>query len=933
MGKSCWQTTEKQSSLCRLVGMQRGMGTARSMRLSGGFERQAAEIAKAAMSVPAAARAGIISARCEGDDKLAARVREMLTRHEQATLAGVSQSPVTLVHESATVVGESGGEGRAADGSRGLLRLGQYAVLKVLGEGGMGVVYLAQQERPKRTVALKVIRPGMLSPRMLKRFEHESSMLARLQHPGIAQIFEASTAQTSHGPQPFFAMEYVQGSPLNEYAKAKGLDDRAKLTLFVRVCEAVHHAHQKGVIHRDLKPGNILVDLGGQPKILDFGVARATDADVQTATMQTGAGELVGTLPYMSPEQIAGDPGGLDTRSDVYTLGVILFQLLADRLPHDVPGKSVPEAVRLITQQEPTQLSTVRRELRGDVATLTHKALERDKTRRYQSASELSADIQRFLRDEPIAARPPSTVYQVSKFASRNRGLVAAIAAAFALLCAGIAGTTFQAIEATRGRTLAQRQTELADAARAEAKLEARNAEAVSEFLTTMLASADVESTGNKDVSVREVLDAAAGTMDLSATDRPAKVEVSIRGALSSTYRGVGEYAKAHAQATRALTLAEQAFGPEADVTIEAVRALGNIEVVRGNFEEAERLTLRAVTLIEAKSGDASPDAAVARSEHARVMIETGRWGEALPMLERSLETLISKEGEASRRTQTVMHTLGFALKSAGRFDDSIAMLMRAVAASAKSFGADHPQTLYELNTLAATMQRAGRNAEAAGRFRELVEKRSRVVGSDHPSTINAMSNLSVALIADGKLDEGEPLVRKCLESFEKSLGEGHPKTLIARGNLAYVLEDRGNLGEAESLYRKTLDVLSKGPGGQDPETWSAINNLAMLLMRQDRASEAEPMLRRLIEMCREKLPAGHFYTAIYENNLGECLTKTKKYEEAEQLLLGSLPSLEKTFKPGHPRLTRGVQRLIDLFTSSGQDAKVQEWKTKLPAK
>jgi tetratricopeptide (TPR) repeat protein/predicted Ser/Thr protein kinase len=303
---------------------------------------------------------------------------------------------------------------------------GPYRLLRVLGEGGMGVVYLAEQERPRRFVALKVMKPGTATRDRLRRFEHEANVLARLQHPGIAQIFDAGYADAGFGPQPFFVMELVEGRTLTDFARENNLRTRDRLELMVQVCQAIQHAHQKGVIHRDLKPGNILVDASGRPRVLDFGVARLTDADIHLTMPGTSVGQLVGTLPYMSPEQVAADPAELDTRSDIYTLGVICYQLLTDRLPHDIQGKSPLEAARVIGAEEPTPLSAANPVFRGDLDTIVATALERDKTRRYQTAADLAADLTRYLRDEPIVARPPSALYQFRKFAKRNKALVAA---------------------------------------------------------------------------------------------------------------------------------------------------------------------------------------------------------------------------------------------------------------------------------------------------------------------------------------------------------------------------------------------------------------------------------------------------------------------------------------------------------------------------
>jgi WD40 repeat protein/predicted Ser/Thr protein kinase len=334
------------------------------------------------------------------------------------------------------------------------MMLGHYKISRLIGEGGMGAVYEAEQDQPRRTVALKVIRPGLASPQLIRRFEQESQALGRLQHVGIAQIYEAGTADTGFGPQPYFAMEFIRGKTLMEYAAERKLHFRERLDIMAKVAEAVHHAHQRGLIHRDLKPGNILVDEAGQPKILDFGVARATDSDSQ-ATMQTDIGQLVGTLAYMSPEQVVADPLELDTRSDVYALGVILYELLADRMPYTI-SKKLHETIQTIREQDAARLSSVNRNFRGDIETIVAKALEKDKVRRYGSAAEFAADIGRYLKDEPIIARPPSAAYQLQKFARRHTALVVGFAAVLVVLVAGVVTSTWQASVARRERNLAR---------------------------------------------------------------------------------------------------------------------------------------------------------------------------------------------------------------------------------------------------------------------------------------------------------------------------------------------------------------------------------------------------------------------------------------------------------------------------------------------
>ena len=354
-----------------------------------------------------------------------------------------------------------------------LVKVGRYRVLRLLGEGGMGAVYEAEQDSPHRTVALKVIRPGLLSPALLKRFAQEVEILGRLRHSGIAQIHEAGLAEDG---QPFFAMEFIRGLPLDEYARLHGLDVDARVGLVARVCDAVQHAHDQGVIHRDLKPANILVEVTGQPKVLDFGVARATGADLQSGAGLTRTGQMLGTPSYMSPEQVTADPAAIDHRADVYALGVILFELLAHRLPYPLENRPLAEAARLILEHDPPRLGSINPELRGDVETIVAKALEKAPARRYPTAADLAADLRRWLAREPILARPPSALYHLGKFARRHKALVGGVAATVAALFLGLVGTMLFAVREAHQRGQAEQNARQAIDKEREAQFQAYRA-------------------------------------------------------------------------------------------------------------------------------------------------------------------------------------------------------------------------------------------------------------------------------------------------------------------------------------------------------------------------------------------------------------------------------------------------------------------------
>ncbi len=420
--------------------------------------------------------------------------------------------------------------------------IGRYRILRLIGEGGMGLVYEAEQDAPRRTVALKIVRAGLPSRKARERFERESEILGRLHHHGIAQIYDAGAAEMRRADGsatrvPFFAMEKIDGATLLDHVEARPLDDRGRLDLLARICDAVHYGHEQGVIHRDLKPGNILIDASGEPKVIDFGVARATDSDVAITTLRTVGGQTLGTLAYMSPEQVTGDWRAVDRRSDVYALGVIGYELLSKRMPYDLTGLMLPEAVQTIRDVAPPRLSSIARACRGDIETIIGKSLAKEPSRRYQSALEMAQDIRRFLRDEPIVARPTTLRYQLGKLARRHKELVAGLILVGLILITAIVVISIQL-------SFALRQADLA-------RTEARRAKAATEYLHDLLASANPGTVGGgRDVRVVDVLDRAGATLGESLRDQPA-LELQARWTLGEAYLGLGEYvtAETHLQA------------------------------------------------------------------------------------------------------------------------------------------------------------------------------------------------------------------------------------------------------------------------------------------------------------------------------------------------------------------------------------------------
>jgi eukaryotic-like serine/threonine-protein kinase len=801
--------------------------------------------------------------------------------------------------------------------------VGPYRILRLLGEGGMGTVYEAEQEHPRRTVALKVIRPGWATAEILRRFEQESQALGRLQHPGIAQIHEAATADSGSGPQPYFAMEFIRGDSLHAYAATHHLNARQRLELMVKICDAVHHAHQRGIIHRDLKPGNILVDETGQPKILDFGVARVTDSDAY-ATRQTDVGQLIGTLAYMSPEQVLADPLELDVRSDVYALGVILYELLAGHLPYTI-SRLIPEAARAIREEDPAPLSSINRIYRGDIETIVAKSLEKEKARRYASAAELAGDIGRYLKDEPITARPPSTIYQLQKFARRHQALVWGIAAVFVVLIAGIIASTWQAARATRAE----------HAARAEAA----TATAINDFLLNDLLSQAGASTQARpdtkpdpDLKVRTALDRAATRVEGKFDTQPV-VKASIHSTIANAYWELGLFTEAEQHYRRAVDLRERALGKEHPDTLAANNNLGNLYREEGKYAEAEPVLASVLAIRQRVLGADHPDTLVTMANLGIVLHEQGKYAEAEPLLTKVLETERRTRGEEDQETIISMMNLGKLYSDVGKAAEAEALLSRAVEIGRRTLGEEHPRWIGAMNNLAAIYAAAGKFAEAEPIFRTLSEVQRRVLGEEHPDALTVTNNLAVVCRQIGKQAEAEALLTRVMEVQHRVLGDDHPNQLATMSSLAQVYQLQGKLAEAKALLTRTLAGQRRVNGPEHLGTLNTMRVLGGIYRDEGHYGQAEALLREALKGYLKVRP--DFWARFdVESTLGASLAGQKRYAEAEPLLLSGyegMSRLEASIPPiNKPSVQRAGEWIAALYQSSGQTAKAAEWRQQL---
>ncbi|MBV9072284.1 MAG: serine/threonine protein kinase, partial [Acidobacteria bacterium] len=695
------------------------------------------------------------------------------------------------------------------------------------------------------------------------------------------------TAQTDFGPQPYFAMELVGGVSLLEYATQCGLDTKQRIELMIEICDAVDYAHRSGIIHRDLKPRNILVDQSGQPKILDFGVARVIDNELNV-TQQTRLGDLIGTLEYMSPEQSMADPQMIDARSDVYSLGILLYELLAGCRPYSI-DRDLPDAARVIREQDPRPLSSVNRGCGGDIETIVAKALEKEKARRYGSASELSADLRRFLSDQPILAQPASALYRGRKFVRRHRGLVSASAVVFFVLLAGIIVSTRQAILASRERDRALRAEQIA--------------RAVNSFLQDDMlaqagsrAQASAHSQPDPNLTVRTALDRAAGRIAGKFDSQPA-VEAAVHRTIGLAYLDLNLFSSAQPQLERAVELRKNALGPDDPDTLASMNELG----VLYNLE--------------------------------------AKYGAAEALLSQVLEARRRVLGKDHKDTLTTMAALGTVISYAGDDTRAARVLSEALQADLRVLGQDDPVTLSLMDNLCVAYLRLGEFDAAEKLSRREVDGHRRVFGAGHPDTLNSMQNLATVYRAESKYAESDSLTNAVLDARRRALGDDHWETENTRYNLAISYSAQGRYAEAEPLFIQSANSLSRTLGPEHPLVLKVLYQMGQLYCRQRNFAKAEPIFFHVLQIRRKIYSVDSPYLAEILAAYGRVKFEQNSYPESEKLagealqirelktpdawqryfaesLLGASLWRMGQYSEARPLLTSGYQGMLDRQSS-----------------
>ncbi len=907
-----------------------------------------------------AARREFLARECAGDVALRQRVEALLSAHNATMGFDVDPSgpPLAATNDAPAV------------GRPDALIAGRYKLRQQIGEGGMGTVWMADQTSPvKRKVAVKLIRVERGQSKMiLARFEAERQAIALMDHPHIAKLLDAGT--TDDG-SPFFVMELVKGIPLNEFCDQHRLTVQERLTLFLQICSAVQHAHQKGIIHRDLKPSNILVeshDGKPVPKVIDFGLAKATTGlQLTDQSMFTAFGSVMGTPLYMAPEQANFNAVDVDTRADVYALGIILYELLTGTTPitRDTLKKAaLDEMMRLVREQEAPkpssrlssadsapnvaasrqmELAKLGRFVKGELDWIVLKALSKERDRRYETANGFARDIERFMNHEPVSAGPPSTRYRLQKFVQRNRGQVIAASLVLCALLAGIAGTTVGLFEAKRQERLAvaaadeERNAKDREAQRAEGerlakldaeakKSEAQQAQARAEAGEKLAGERLVQVEAEKAKAVQEQQIAQA-VKDFLQTKLLAQADTTAQANQLLKAGGLAGEAKLNPTIRELLDRAAKELAPdkiEANfpdqplVQAEILRTVGGAYLGVGEAATAIPFLIRSVELLKARLGPEHPDTLVSMHYLAQAYKAAGKLDLALPLFEETLKHFKARLGPEHPDTLVSMHYLAQAYKAAGKLDLALPLFEETLKHFKARLGPDHPNTLASMGNLAGAYQAAGKLDLALPLFEETLKLKKAKLGPDHPDTLSSMNGLASAYQFAGKLDLALPLHEETLKLKKAKLGPDHPSTLTSINNLAGAYRTAGKLDLALPLFEEALKLREAKLGPDHPHTLGSINNLARAYQDAGKLDLALPLHEETLKFMQAKLGLDHPDTLYSMGNLAQA------YQAAGKL---DLPLFEETLKltkarlgPDHPDTLTSMHNLAAAYHAAGKN-------------
>jgi tetratricopeptide (TPR) repeat protein/predicted Ser/Thr protein kinase len=860
-----------------------------------------------------AARAAFLASECGADTALRGELEELLRLDVNSRFLGEAELTAMRVDlgESAAVLPE---------------RIGSFEVLGLLGRGGMGVVYRARQEQPAREVALKVLAPGLADGAGKARFAMEAEALGRLQHPGIAQIHEAGTYRSAAGEQPYLAMELVSGVPLHVWASARRPDLATRLGLLIEICEAVHHAHQKGLIHRDLKPGNVLVDAADHPKVLDFGIARFVAED-PSRTLQTLTGQVLGTLAYMSPEQASGQSSQIDIRTDVYALGVIGYELLAGALPIELTDSPVTGQLQRLATVEPTPLGQHDRRLRGDLQTIFAMALRKEPERRYDTAQALADDLRRHLAHEPIRARPATTAYVLTRFARRHALLLVAVVASILGLAVALVASLRATARVERALLAEGNARAAAEQAGAKAARQVRVKSAVLEFLADVIRAVDpIANPSARHSSLAQHFRAAALGIDARFHEdldiaRAVKLEVA------RAQNGLGD-----AAAASALLAPLWAELPK-DADFELAHAIGT-ELARaqwssGALDDALRTIAGLESRIDAQTGSDAVAMGFLKIRHeilhGEVLFARGRLDEAEERWQHCLRAGEGFVGFVDSALWAIVHVnLAGVFHQRGEAGPAAAAIDRAVLALERVSGPDAEALLLALNTQATIAMGLGEHARAAELFDRVVASWSHVFGDDHPARIELLQNQASAAFRIGQVERAERGFAEAIALGERLFGRDTARLAPPLANLGNLRWSQGRPREAAEFYERAIALREAHAPSADKPLSGYLYDLARIRLELGDGAAHLALLERSLAVRTEALGIDSPLVLVRCVDLARHLARVGRTREAIDRLLAVDARLPERLGRDHAATIASARMLAELHHALG-DAEQME--------